>query len=169
MEERSQAKPRIFTSAFICEKILKEEGGLITAIRLVDAFEVKPVDLIREPNTLAPQIEKVYLAFRVGLIVVFVCEQRAEFTASVRIIKPTGQISEASQASIPFVIEDGVNGCTLNVDLNISGDVPGTYWFEIYVDRELATKLPLLVLHQSKESYKQSLYSAKSVLPSMAE
>ena len=167
MESQSHGKPRVFVSAFICERVLREEGGLLTAVRLVDAFQTTPIDI--HLDTPEPRIEKRYLAFTVGLIAVFVCEQRAEFTVSLRIIKPNGELSEGGLNLVPFVIESGVNGYTLNVALNLAGDVEGTYWFEIYVDQELATKLPLAVLHQSKESYKETLQKAGSALPAVSE
>jgi hypothetical protein len=62
-------------------------------------------------------------------------------------VRPDGERLPGGFQDLECKIGADGAGYTLNLNARVPTDREGTFWFEIYVDGELATKLPLRIVH----------------------
>ncbi|HYI96894.1 MAG TPA: hypothetical protein VEX68_25350 [Bryobacteraceae bacterium] len=134
---------RIYTNAFVCQYAIREQStnstNVLTAFRIVDlhTIEIPPVPA----NTII-----VLPTLAVDLVVQFRSETAQTFDVVVTTIRPDDQ--EVAPASFPAQsTQGGVFGAILSVRVTLDFKVEGLYWFDVFVDDELATRVPLLIKH----------------------
>jgi hypothetical protein len=131
------ASARVYTSAFFCDRVLREHDGNISAIRVVDLFSVQVPEEMPRPFT--PRLET-------HLVIIFRAEVPAKFVATIRATDPSGHPQE-SKFNIALTGMPGMYVYTAVIDLFINGVIEGTNWYDILVDGTLSNRLPLHVRH----------------------
>ena len=149
-------KPKIWVSALICTDVLREDHGarkMLTALRISNGFQATPINLQPDPGL--PGLLFATIQFK--LLVTAHCEVERTFTMTSRMVAPNGRTFEDMQPMENQVILSNGSGVTTVINSSISPNLAGVYWFEIFVDGELATKVPMVILHQSQDSFLKAL------------
>ena len=151
MIEIESGKPLVYVSAFFCQDVIKE-NGILTAIRISDAFTAEPSGAQKKPDG---SEFTTYGPIKIKGVFIFRCEQAVSFTAKIKIASPASS-TYVERFSTPVSLRgDMVEPHVLNMASSLDADVEGAYWFEVYVDDRLATKAALYVMHRDSELYKR--------------
>jgi hypothetical protein len=125
------------TAALICERVLQEQDGVLSAIRIVDRVFIS-VD--SEGNPRASQHPfTLILAWKSG-------DARGRYSVRVVMEKPSGEQVPVIQAPIHLEGED--RGVNLVVGVALEADQEGLYWFDVFFEEERVTRIPLRALYQ---------------------
>ena len=124
-------------AALFCEKVLKEADGVISLIRIVDRWtvvgpsEAMPATVIQ--TTLV-------LLMKSGI-------HRGSSQLTIAPFSPSGAALQEVKMSTHFEGDDD-RGVGVIAPLAFPVQEPGVYWFDIKIDGQTLTKVPLRVLHQ---------------------
>jgi hypothetical protein len=129
-------------AAFICEKVLTEADGTVSAIRIIDRFFITP-----GPGQLAaaamPAVvmsHTLFVTFKSGTA-------HGRFTAKLVFRGPSGL--KLQEVSVPVLLEGEERGANLIIPYQIQVDQEGLYWFDVYLNEKLMTKIPFRVIYQA--------------------
>ncbi len=126
-------------AAVLCERVLSEHDGVNSLIRIVDRITQTamgpepPEDMPSSVHTLW-----LYIAFKSG-------SARGVKQLTVRINKPAGSLP-ANTFPINFEGEDD-RGINLSLQMQVEIDVPGLWWFDVSLDNQHVTRIPLRVIY----------------------
>jgi hypothetical protein len=136
------AKPRRYVCAFICQHTMRERDNLLTAIRLVEGFTTSPIGQLATGQVM-------YFPINASAVIIFRSDEPCESVLTIKVIDPSGRELEGTST---FTVRSKslVEGHSLNVNFKIPGDKEGDYVFEVYLDGEIATKVPLRITHQKQ-------------------
>jgi hypothetical protein len=136
--------------AFVCEKVLEDKDKALSAIRIVDTFTYilgndTPPDIPSEEKRLPVQITAL-LMFKSG-------NAPGEHSVRVVMVSPTGKINEeeAYTNKITFT-DDEASGANITLHTTIAVIKGGVFWFNVYVDDKLVTRIPCRINVQRQES-----------------
>jgi len=135
-------------SMVICEKVLNEQDGVLSAIRIVDVFYVQEIPKeITEIEGLAIMEASIILAIRVSP------PTQSERILSLKISHPNGETKEifskpVSLAGNPLIPKDSdvPRGTTLHIRLALTKRILGTYIVRAFLDGEEIAKSPFTLL-----------------------
>jgi hypothetical protein len=128
------------TGAFLCEKVLQEKDGVLSAIRIIDRF-------ISSAGVDAPaQLPPIQISGQ--LIIMFKSgDARGSYTVGIRPVTPSGRVTPT--LSVPILFEgDADRGSNLNLAVGFEAKEEGVYWFDILLNDELVTRVPVRVIYQ---------------------
>lgn len=126
--------------ATFCEKVLAEQDGVLSVIRVIDRFIVSvntegaPAELPEGgilPATLV-------VSLRAG-------DARGRHPVTIRAQQPSGAYLPDQTFDATF--EGDERGVNLLLNIGI-GAIEGLYWFEILVNDTLLTRVPLRIMYQ---------------------
>ena len=125
--------------AVLCENVLQEKDGVLSAIRIVDrvtqsAQGPEPPD---EMPALPLQL-KMLLTFRAG-------EARGRFSVKLQPETPSGQ--QLDVAELPLQLNPGA-GANLIIDFGFVAEDEGLYWIDVSLQDERLTRIPLTVVYE---------------------
>ena len=125
-------------AALFCEKLLAEQDGVVSAVRIIDrVFFVTGED----GRPLQPQSPLTLLVtMKSGAA-------RGSYSLEVRQEKPSGE--ELSVVTAPVLLEGEDRGANLVLNLIFEPDQAGLYWFDVYFEGELKTRVPLRAVYQA--------------------
>ena len=128
------------SAAFLCEKVLKEENGVKSAIRIVDRV-TRTVVLPQPPQTMEPFDYQIFLflRFKSG-------SARGPMSLKVRIIKPSGESPTPIEQTINLEGEDD-RGIDIVGNMNLKLELAGLYWFDVFLDGDRITRIPLKIVY----------------------
>ena len=128
-------------AALLCEKVLVEEGGVKSAIRIIDRT-IRTVVGPDPPEEMATFSSDLFLLmmFRSG-------SARGAHTVEVRMIKPSGESRALMQVAANFEGEDD-RGLDFVIEMKAEIEQVGLYWFEVYLERVRVTRIPFRVIYQ---------------------
>lgn len=124
-------------AALICERVLQEQDGIVSAIRVVDRvfFVLGPAG-----ELLQPQHPITFLiAFKSG-------SARGSYSLEVRRERPSGE--QDTVLSAPVFFEGEERGVNLVVQTAFAPDQAGLYWFDVYFEGNRVTRMPLRAIYQ---------------------
>lgn len=126
-------------AALFCEKVLQEKDGVNSAIRIID----------RVTHTFIPQDPSqqfMPFSYQVSLLLILKTGENPGLT-KVKVIptKPTNEKLPEWKQSINLERPSN-RGATINMNMTITFDQPGVWWFEILVNGISRTKIPLEVI-----------------------
>lgn len=134
-------------TALLCQKVLTEEDGVFSAIRIVDRFTTHAAgpDV---PDEMPPGIIDL-----TALVIVKAGDARGRFGIRLRPQRPSGQQMDAMDFPIRF---DGApdQGQALVLPMQMQMDEEGLYWIDVFlVDRsgqkeDLLTRMPITIRYQ---------------------
>lgn len=137
---KSEIGGPFISAATLCEQVLEEKDGVQSIIRMIDRLTVSGATQTPEiMPTLQVNQYWLFLSFKSGSI-------RDSRTIKVNMCTPGGE--EISQASIKALFEGDERGVNLRIQLQLLLQEEGIYWFDVYVDEELVTRVPLRVIYQ---------------------
>lgn len=156
-------------AAFICERVLREEDNVLSAIRIVDKFTMKRTAEAAQPTAVEG---KEGMAVPVSppasiQIAAFVLVKAGEVTGdhelSIAMRNPAGKVTSIPEAmTVQFNNNDPSEGASLIVRLMIGGDLKGgVYWVDVLWDKEPLTAIPFRIVAES-ESPEVSTDDARS-------
>lgn len=127
-------------AALLCENILQEQDGTLSIIRMIDRITLT-APASSSPEALPP------LPFSCNLLLAFKSgSAKGKSTVKLKIETPSG--IKLPEQLLPVLFEGDDRGVNLNLALNIVIDQEGVYWFEILLEDEFLTRVPLRVLYQ---------------------
>lgn len=126
-------------AALICERTLEEKDGAISIVRMIDRLTHAAV---------GPGVPEKMEPFDYALtLLVALRSGRAQGTFQVRIDleQPSGVRSRGP--SLPVFLEGQERGQNLVMNMNVRFGEPGLYWFDVYFDERLLTRIPLRLIY----------------------
>jgi hypothetical protein len=149
-EPDTSTGPHLVVAA-LCEKVLQEQDGVLSLIRLIDAL-TQTASGVETPAQMPP-----FIATDLTMVISVKADQaRGRFGIRVRPEAPSG-------VQLP-AIEQGVNlqpgaakGINLVMPLQIAIDQEGTYWFDVFLTgpapqaARLLTRVPLNIIYQPQQ------------------
>lgn len=118
-------KPYVI-GAFFCERVLKEEDGVLSAIRIVDVFNV------HVPTEMPPDVTP---AIQLTMVAIFKSEEPGTCTLTFEILSPSGKKYRGGQ---PFsmLLGGGERGASAVLHFPVAANEYGLYWLDLLVDEE---------------------------------
>lgn len=127
-------------AAFFCHTVLQEAGGLYSFIRVVDRITV---------HGAGPAISETMPALPIGstLVLVFKADKaRGRKQLTIRPESPSGLKGPAVLHDINLEGEE--RGVILSAPITLQTAEEGLYWFDILIDDQVITRVPLRVVYQ---------------------
>jgi len=135
------------TMAVFCDRVIEGKDSVLSIIRVVDRVDVTIPPDAQQPFKVPIAITLV-IGFRAG-------SARGAYILRLEVDTPTGKTSLVGETPISFQ-GPGEQAANLlsNLQLLIEGE--GLYWFNVYLEKEFITRVPLRVAHlaQDPESVK---------------
>lgn len=122
--------------AAICEKVLREEGGIISMVRLIDTFNITGDSKELPPGVVSFVI---YVALKSG-------EAIGKRTVEITGYSPSGEKIHSRKQEVNF--EGGVAGAGVIANVMMTVKETGTYWFHVKLNRQEMTRIPLKINYQ---------------------
>lgn len=127
-------------AACFCEKVLIEQDGVKSAIRIIDRINRTVVG----PNP-PPSMEP--FDYQLSMLLKFKSgSARGPMELRLGLEKPSGE-SPAPQTQTVFFEGDDDRGVDIVANFAVQFDMPGLYWFEVALDNIRVTRLPLRVIY----------------------
>ena len=125
-------------SAVLCERVLQEQDGVASLIRIVDRLIVSGSGpegaIVAQPINLAA-----FINFKSG-------DARGSHDVVIQQESPSGIRQPEARLSVLFEGED--RGVNLVMGINFVPTEEGLHWFDIGLDETFVTRIPLRVVHQ---------------------
>lgn len=127
------------TAALICERVLHEQDGVMSSIRIID----RVFFLTGEDDTpIDPQIPVTLLvSLKSG-------SGRGSYTIKVEIEKPSTEREQLLEA--PVLLEGEDRGANVILGWMFRPDEAGLYWIDVFFDDDRLTRIPLRAVYQSQ-------------------
>lgn len=130
--------------ATICEKVLQEADGVISAIRCVDRLVISAQAMA---GGVAPAELPQGGKFTTTLLVMLKADDaRGRHPVSIRVQMPSGVFVEQPQV-FDAMFEGDERGVNLIVNMQLEL-MEGIYWFEVSVNDRMLTRVPLRLIYQ---------------------
>lgn len=128
------------TAAALCERVLTEQDGVNTLVRLIDRLTITAAG--PEPPDQMPPSQYtawLYVSFKSG-------SARGPMQLTVRIQKPDGTSPPPITLPVNFEGDDD-RGTNVIAQMNLGIDKVGVWWFDLSLDDTPVTKLPFRVIY----------------------
>lgn len=151
MPDEPAAKPRIYSSVFFCQDVVREHNNLITAVRIGNLYTVPPTNVTVELGPGVTISKQVWLPVTISAVVTFSSDGPVDFEVLLKGFDPDGSPITFGE---PFQChsEGGYSGHVLNTRIVVGTRKQGEHRIDVYVDGIVATKLFFLVKHVGIES-----------------
>ena len=128
------------STALICEKVLMEQDGVKSAIRIIDRVTRQPSGK-EGPTEMEPFTYQcmLFLRFKSGRC-------RGTRTIKIELVKPSGESKPLIKQSVLFEGEDD-RGIDSVGQLVVEFDQTGVYWFNVLLEDIRVTKIPFRVIY----------------------
>ena len=127
-------------AAFLCEKVLREADGVVSAIRIVDRVNHTVVGP-NPPEEMEPFDYEftLFISFKAG-------SARGPMALEIRAQKPSGTSSSPFRQTVNFEGDDE-RGVNVIGSLKLRLDMAGLHWFDVFLDGHRVTRIPLRVVY----------------------
>lgn len=139
----------ISVSAFLCERVLTEADGVMSAIRIVDLFYVRDLPADQKGQAL-PQIRFyacVFFKSKPGKYPHSVQTKLQQVDGTVQLLGEESVVMESKSGA-----EELPGGVTIQVELNIAVSQLGTCYLCLYLDGDEVVRIPFSVLPEQSKS-----------------
>jgi hypothetical protein len=124
----------------ICENLLEDKDGVLSVIRMVDRFNVpKPPAEWDGKNPLHLPLKGV-VGFRSG-------DVKGKRTIRIFGTSPRGKRTKLYELEVEFLGKD--IGVQIKVNILFGFVTEGTHWLDVYVEKWLATRIPVTIVFES--------------------
>jgi hypothetical protein len=131
-------------SALLSERTIQETDGVLTLVRVVDkvtATSGSPTE--PHPSEMPAFLVSLYLT-----IILKAGRARGDYLLAVRPEDPTGAVLTASENPITFTGTDDGAGANVVINMNLGIRHVGLYWFNVLLDDQLLTRVPLRIEYE---------------------
>jgi|SRR3990172_5065939 len=129
------------SAALLCEKVLIEQDGVKSAIRIIDRVTRTAVGP-SPPEEMAPFEHEIALFVRLKS-----GWARGSYPLRIRFVKPDSEsLLPPFQSTIPLEGEED-RGADVVVNMKLRLDMPGIYWFHVELGDIRLTQVPLRVIY----------------------
>lgn len=138
MPRRKQGDEIYVNAAILCDRLLLEADGTISAVRIVD----------RVTLGIPPDIDELPPAFRVGVNLLVVLKSPSflgETRLTVVAVEPKGDRTELLDTPIEMTPAAGATGKQIRISLQLGSPQEGLYWIEVRLDGRRRTRTPLTI------------------------
>ncbi|MGH8973348.1 MAG: DUF6941 family protein [Acidimicrobiia bacterium] len=125
--------------ATLCEKVLQEADGVLSIIRVIDRIIVTA-----QGSEVPTELPQSNLEFTL-VVTLKSDDARGRHPVSLRIQQPSGAYLPERTFDVMFEGEE--RGVNLILRLQLEA-VEGLYWFDVAVNQQLLTRVPLRVMYQ---------------------
>jgi uncharacterized protein DUF6941 len=122
-------------AAFICERVLEEKDGVLSAIRMVDTFWIP--DVPKDGQNLGLELSAVVM-LKSG-------DVTGKSELAIKIRTPAAKTIDVPE-KWPIVLNGGEHGAVAHLRFTVPSSEAGLYWFDVYWNGELLTSFPLKVV-----------------------
>ena len=127
------------TAATFCEQVLQEASGVLSLIRIVDRMTTTATGPTAPEQMPTSQLNwTLVIALKSG-------DARGSHPVKIVPQLPSGETLQPITLSAHLEGEN--KGQNLLARMNMPLEMPGIYWFQIFVDDQLMTKVPLEVIY----------------------
>ena len=127
-------------AALICEKVLQEKDEAISIIRVVDRVTVTSAASSLPGNMQSISLNlNAFLSFRSGAA-------KGKNTIKWVMEEPSGV--RGPEQLLPALFEGEDRGTNFILSLPLTVNQEGVYWFDIFLEDQLLTRVPLRILYQ---------------------
>jgi hypothetical protein len=143
-------------AAILCERALQEKDGVYTLVRIIDQLNVELVAIAPggerrtlDPTTLsAEELEQLPWPEHELVLMVMLKGGQPNRLATIRLEaeNPRGERTVAQEG--PYTFGGVHGGLNLHVKLRAAFRHEGSYWFDVYCDGRLLSRVPLRVSFQ---------------------
>ena len=128
------------SAAIICEKVMVEQDGVKSAIRIIDR-------VIRQAIGPNPPQEMEPFEYDATLLLRFKSGRaRGTYPLEIQLIKPSGESATPLKQTILFEGEED-RGMDIVTNMKIKFDLTGIYWFNILLNDVCLTRIPFRVVY----------------------
>lgn len=130
------------TAALLCERVLQEKDGTLSAFRIVDQIEF-------ELQTDTPEIKKLDIkpALQLNILIAIKAgPAKGRVTLNIDSTRPSGMRKHLIE--FPLELKGGEEGANFIINLVQGTDEEGLHWFEVKIDDTLLTKIPLMLVRK---------------------
>lgn len=131
-----KARPYLI-AALLCDRVLQEENGTVSIIRLADRLGYQTMGL---PEGTKPGMQLQ------GLVAVKSGPVTGNHVIKVFIENPNGKRQEILAYPVTFMGKDHGQNIIMNLAFGI--EVDGLYWFDVVLDDEVLTRIPLTIVQE---------------------
>ena len=133
-------------AALLCETVLTEASSVISAIRIVDRINRAAIGS-EPPSGMEP------FTYKLTLLLVFKAgSARGPMQLEIRLQKPSGESQAPVNQTLNFEGDDE-RGVNVIAEMNLRIDMPGLHWFDIYLEQQRMTRIPLRVVYQITQTH----------------
>ena len=137
MAEQTELYRAHLAIAVFCEKVLREADNVVSIIRIIDRFNIQCITPELQTQTFPCTI---FISFKSGFL-------RGKQIISIRPKSPDGM--DMPSMHIPVLFEgDAERNNHLIASINLTIEHEGLYWFDIHLNEELITRMPLRIAYQ---------------------
>jgi hypothetical protein len=127
-------------AAVLCENVIEGKDGVLSLIRVIDRVTLTAAGP-QAPEEMPP------VQRELKLVLMFISGRaRGTHSAELKVEKPDGDIRGGWSGSVFLEGED--RGANLVIQINFTFELQGLYWFHLFVDDSLMTKLPFRLIYQ---------------------
>ncbi len=128
------------SAAIICEKVLVEQDGVKSAIRIVDRVTRQAIG----PN---PPQEMEPFDYDMTMLIRFKSgKARGTYPLEIQLVKPSGESPTPFKQTILLEGEED-RGLDIVTNMRIRFDQTGIYWFNIILNEVRLTRIPFRVIY----------------------
>lgn len=138
MLERIYSGPWL-SAAYFCEKVLHEQDGVLSTIRIIDRFV---------QSATGPDAQEDMPPFKVDLFAFISLKAgtaTGRHTLLLRMTKPDGTLDPASNL-LDVQLSEGT-GANAIIRVQFLAEMEGMYWFDLRFDDQLLTRMPLSIVY----------------------
>jgi len=157
-----ESKPLI-AAAFVCERVLVEEGNIYSAIRIVDKYTmmVTQINALPDPNAKpvlpVPSGQQILTPPAIdmtALVMLRAGSLTGKHEVSIVIQDPNGTDRPFPQTMpVEFKLNNPAEAAILNIKLLLPNNAPeGLYWINVLWDAEPLTRIPVSLRREGFES-----------------
>lgn len=127
-------------AAFLCERVIEEKDGVKSIVRITDRITITAAgdNVPAQMQSFVCQTN-MFISFKPGL-------RPAKYELKIDLVKPSGERAGGPAISLDLNRPPATgNDAIVKIGLQIEQE--GVYWFEIYLNSMLVTKVPLQVIY----------------------
>jgi len=138
----TQAGGPYLQAALFCERVLQENDGVLTIVRVIDRFTVQ----VRGPQA-SDALPPVPIGFT-AVIILKTGSFEGKYKLTLTPVTPTKK--ELPAASVDLLLEGGEDrGVNAILPVQMLANEEGVYWFEVKLAGQILTKIPLRLIYQT--------------------
>lgn len=126
-------------AACFCDMVIEDKNGVLSLIRVIDRV-TRTIRASSPPDEMPPGPYKTHL-------VLMLKSGSALGRSALKVVPrlPSGETRDPVNVTVHFEGEEKGQNVVMNMEIPL--EMEGLYWFEVYIDEEKLTSIPLRVIY----------------------